>query len=604
MCAPVFKKHTNRIMKNKTHYGLFAIAHELYPFLWNNAWNIRTRILSAIMLVFVTIGLEVSVPLIFKYIVLNFTDPEVGIKTLLWVLGSYGAIWTLSQVSSELRIAIMYRAFERSVRTLSLKLVERLIKLSLRYHLERKTGAVISSVERAQNAFPTLFAGPLFVVVPTALGIVFSTLVLWHLYGALYASGLMLTAVCYIAFSLISTKWTYRAQILCGKTRSKVSSKLADCLLNYETIHHFDNQHYELTQSDVLLQERENAFTQFLFKNEMVILFQAVIVGMGLTALTLLSGHAVLHHHLNVSDFVLINGYLLQFSVPLSYFGDTFRDMRKATNDLQACVEILKKYPEVNNVVGAQKLVVERGEVVFDRVSFGYDPRRLILNEVSFTIPAGHTVAMVGSTGAGKSTIPKLLLRFYELNSGRILLDGQDIAGVTQESLRAALAIVPQDTVLFDNTLYYNVAYGRPSATREEVEHVVKLAHLDQTVKRLSDGLDTRVGERGLKLSGGEKQRVAIARALLKNPYVYIFDEATSALDTRTERVIQKNLQEISEGATTLIIAHRLSTVVHAHQILVMDRGEIVERGTHAELLNQGGRYAKLWQEQNSARAV
>jgi ABC-type transport system involved in Fe-S cluster assembly fused permease/ATPase subunit len=582
----------------KNYYGWFYIARVIFPFIWNNEWSIRARLIWAMALVFVTIALEVSVPLILKYVIQNFSTPELTVNSLIWVLGAYGFIWTLGQVCSELRYVVMFRSFERSVRRLSLKLVERLIKLSLRYHLERKTGAVISAIERAQNGLPTLFWGPLFILIPTVLGIGIAAVILWRLYGYVYGLGLVITVLAYIGFSLLSVKWTISAQIWCGKARSKSNAKLADCLLNYETIHHFNNQDYELKQNNILLEERENAFTQFLVRNEVVVLIQAIIIGSGLTVLTLLSGHAVLAHQLNISDFVLINGYLLQFAIPLSYFGDTLRDMRKATNDMQSVIEILNKKPDTPDDSKFAKLQMSEGTVVFDKVSFSYDVRRPILREVSFTIPAGHRVAIVGPTGAGKSTISKLLFRFYEVTGGQILIDGQSIANLNLESLRAALAIVPQDTALFDNTLYYNIAYGRPDATREEVEKVVKMAHLNHLINRLPDGLETKVGERGLKISGGEKQRVAIARALLKNPYIYVFDEATSALDTRTERVIQKNLEEISQGATTLIIAHRLSTVIQANQILVLDQGCIVERGTHTELLALNGLYAKLWEEQ------
>jgi len=586
---------------DKTYYSWYYIARLLFPFIWNNPWNIRARLLWSMGLLLITIALEISVPLIFKYLIENFSDPTLTMKTLFWVLAAYGLMWTSGHVFSEVRIAIMFRAFERATRRLSLKLVDQLIKLSLRYHLERKTGAVISAVERAQSALPSLFWGPLFVLVPTGLAVMVATLILWKLFGPLYGSGLLITVVIYVAFSVFSVKWTLSSQLWCSSARAKSHAKLADCLLNYETIHQFNNQQYELQQNDKLLEERENAFTQFLFRNEIVVLFQAVIIGLGLTVLTVLSGLAVSNHQLNISDFVLINGYLLQFAIPLSYFGDTLRDMRKATNDMQAVIEILNKKSEIKDHVDATKLKVNQGDVVFDHVSFSYDPRRPILNDVSFTVPAGHRVAIVGPTGAGKSTISKLLFRFYELSGGRILIDGQDIARVTQESLRTIVGVVPQETVLFDNSLYYNIAYGRPDATPEEVTRVIKSAHLDQLLTRLPEGLETKVGERGLKLSGGEKQRVAIARALLKNPYVYVFDEATSALDTRTERVIQKNLEEISEGATTLIIAHRLSTVVYANQILVLDQGIIVERGTHAELLALNGLYAKLWEEQRAS---
>lgn len=410
---------------------------------------------------------------------------------------------------------------------------------------------------------------------------------------------LLIILVCYTVFSIIGTSWSAQVQRINNEKHFNAQSRIVDSLLNFETVKYFSNQAYEKQETDKLLQEVEDASTKKHVVTESVHLGQGIVIGIGLIVLTWLSGNSVIQGTMNVGDFVLINGYLLQFVQPLSWFGYILRKMRKGLTDLENIFNMLHLQPEVSNAPSAIDLKITKAEVTFDHVSFGYDPSRTILRDVSFHVPAGKHLGIVGPSGAGKSTIARLLFRFYDVNKGAILINNHDIRTVSQKSLQKVIGIVPQDTVLFNNTLYYNIAYGRPGATSEEINEAAHLAHLDGFIKLLPDGLQTIVGERGLKLSGGEKQRVAIARVLLKKPLIYLFDEATSALDSKTEREIQKNLEEISAGSTTIIIAHRLSTVIHADNIIVLDHGSIVEHGTHQQLLAHNGVYARLWKKQS-----
>lgn len=393
-------------------------------------------------------------------------------------------------------------------------------------------------------------------------------------------------------------EWSTAAQRIANEKNLQAGARVVDSLLNFETVKYFCNQKFEYEQTDRILKERENAATNYHITTELIHLGQGLVLGVGLITLTWMTGNNVIKGNMNVSDFILVNGYLLQFVTPLSWFGYILRKIRKGLTDMEAVFNILQLKPEITDAPHALDLVIENATISFDHVSFGYDSRRPILKDVSFVVPAGQTVAIVGSTGSGKSTIARLLFRFYDVSEGSILINGHDIRSITQESLQKIMGIVPQDTVLFNNTLYYNIAYGNPNCPPEDVEKAVQLAHLDSFIKRLPDGLNSMVGERGLKLSGGEKQRVAIARVLLHNPKIYIFDEATSALDTHTEQEIQKNLEEISSDSTTLIIAHRLSTVTYADTIIVLEHGSIAEQGSHKELLKKNGLYAKLWEKQ------
>lgn len=572
----------------------------LLPYLWVKDWKLRARIFLSLFFLGVTIVLNLGIPVLFKEVISRLAQPEQSsIHTALMLLLSYGILWTISQITLNLRDLVLFRTMERGIKNLSLTIFDHLHALSLRFHVGKKTGAITSAIEKAQHAFPTIFWFLFIYIIPTMIEVLLAVAILWYFYTFTYGIVLLIILILYMLFSIAGMAWTLRAQQQSNETDVKANARIVDSLLNFATVKYFGNQEYEHEQIDEVLHAKEKAAIEKHVSSGLVHLGQGIIIGLGLIALTWLAGKAVLQGRMDVGDFILIHGYLLQFVTPLSHFGFLFRDLRQSLTDMENVIHLMQEQPEVKDSPDAKPLEISTtAEIVFDNVKFSYEPRRAILQGVSFVVPAGKTVAIVGATGSGKSTIARLLFRFYDVTDGRILINGQDIRSVTQESLQKAIGIVPQDTVLFNNTLYYNIAYGYPEASRAEVEHAAKLAHLDNLIKDLPDGLETSVGERGLKLSGGEKQRVAIARVLLKQPYIYIFDEATSALDTQTEREIQQNLEEISEGSTTLIIAHRLSTVIHADSIVVLDKGKLVEQGTHQELLEKNGMYAKLWRRQ------
>jgi len=579
----------------------------LLPFLWIKERKIQISIGLSLCLSALMIALNVSIPLIFKNIINILSAPSKSpISVISLVLILYGSLWTINQVISQLRSIMMFKALERGTRILSLRIFDQLHALCLRFHLERRTGAITSAIERAQVGFATIFWGLLLFIFPTLIEMVLVISLLTYLYGFFYSGVLLFIIVCYLLFSVLAINYSTKKQTIYNEKRSQASARIVDSLLNFETVKYFNNERHDHEQCNNILQEQENAGTAKNFADAIVQLGQGVVIGIGLIYLTLTSGNAVVSGQMNIGDFVLINGYLLQFAMPLHYFGYILRQVRNGLNDMNEVMDLITSKPEIQDAHDAIDLKKDKPTITFDNVVFGYDKQRQILNGVSFAIPHGKTVAIVGPTGAGKSTVARLLFRFYDVTQGSILINGYDLRKITQQSLHAAIGVVPQDTVLFNNTLYYNVAYGSPGASREEVERVIKLAHLDKFIKQLPDGYNTTVGERGLKLSGGEKQRVAIARVLLKNPAIYIFDESTSSLDTHTEQEIQRNIEEISVGATTLIIAHRLSTVIHADEILVLDHGVIVERGTHQSLLILNGLYANLWKKQvfNSKKTV
>lgn len=574
------------------------IISQLYPYLWPKDWGIRSRFLIAGILLLTTIGLNVGVPLVLKEVITAISTPNTSLFLAEILLISYGLVWTLNKAIEQLRLLAMNRVIERGVRLLTLSIFDKITKLSLRYHADRKTGAIISAVDRAQFAFPGLTWGLFFLIIPTLLEIIIATIILIYLYGIQYGAILAAILIIYILFSIYATTWSVAAQRIANEKSSQATAKIVDSLLNYETIRYFVNQEYEHKRCNQFLIEREDASTKQHARGELVLLGQGIIMGIGLLILTWLSGTQVVAGVLHVSDFVLINVYLMQFMVPLGNFGYVFRDMNEGITNLEGVIEILNEKPEIQDVPTAKNLIIKNGSIFFDKVSFSYDKRRPILNEISFEIPTRKTTAIVGATGSGKSTIANLLFRYYDVSHGRILIDGQDIRELKQLSLQSAIGIVPQNTALFNDTLGYNIAYGHPNASNIEIERAIKNSHLDSFIAMLPEGLDTLVGEQGLKLSGGERQRVAIARVLLKNPTIFIFDEATSSLDTKTEHLIQENIEDVSRNSTTLIIAHRLSTVTHADQILVLDHGKLVEQGTHNELIRQAGAYAQLWEKQ------
>lgn len=579
------------------------VLKKIYPYIWSNDIGIRFRLICAIFLLFLAIALNIGVPLVLREVINAISTPNSVVFIAELLLISYGALWTLAKVIEQLRLLAMNRVVERGIRLLTLNIFDNLTKLSLRYHSDRKTGAIISAVDRAQYAFPGLVWGLLFFIIPTLLEIVFAAIALIYLYGIIYGLVLAAILITFVSFTLYATTWSVNALRVANEKSSHATTKIVDSILNYETIRYFDNQKYEYDRCNQFLSEREDATTRQHARVELVMLGQGIIMGAGLIILTWLSGTKVMSGVFHIGDFILINAYLLQFMIPLGNFGHVFRDVNEGITNLEEVMDMLNEKPEVKDIPNAKPLALNKGNILFDKVTFGYDVRRPILKEITFEIPAKKTTAIVGATGSGKSTIANLLFRYYDVLNGSIMIDDQEIKEVSQLSLQSVIGIVSQNTALFNDTLRYNIAYGRPHASDIEIEKAIKNSHLDLFISSLPDGLNTLVGEHGLKLSGGEKQRVAIARVLLKNPAIFVFDEATSSLDTKTEHVIQNNIEDISRNATTLIIAHRLSTVIHADQILVLDHGKLIEQGTHSELLKQAGAYAQLWAKQIHEKA-
>lgn len=528
---------------------------------------------------------NLGVPFIFKRIIESFSLPRDNFFSLIRILlVAYGLSWIIGQVLGQIRTSLMFYLYERCVKNLSFKIFEKLQSLSSRFHAEKKIGSITNTVERVRIGFETVFLGALLFLIPTVIEMICAISLLTYLYGFSYGGILLATIVLYI---VISTFTLPRLEILhrsYNEMRKQASATLVDNLLNYETTKYFGNEPFDQQLCQQALLQQEKAGSQWHAYELVVQGVQVLIVGSGLLCLTVISGNAVLNKTLTVGDFILINGYLMQFAAPLHQFGYILRQIRTGLTNMGDAIDLMQQEPEVCDAPCALELVPEKIEITFDHVSFGYNKSREILHDVSFTIPAGKTVAIIGQTGSGKSTLARLLFRFYDVQSGRILVNGHDIRLIKQQSLRSLIGIVPQDTILFNKSLYFNIAYGRPTATLQEVEQVIKLANLHEFVNKLPDGHNTFVGERGLKLSGGERQRVAIARMLLKNPLLTIFDEATSSLDVRTEQEIQKNIAEISSGRTTIIIAHRLSTIEHADHVIVLDNGRIVEQGAYPSL--------------------
>ena len=582
------------------HRGDWQAIRSLLPYLLEFKW----RVAIALSLLVLSKLANVSVPLVLKEIIDALDKPQAALVVPVFLIVGYGVLRLLSTLFGELRDAVFAKATQRAVRRVALQVFGHLHSLSLRFHLDRQTGGVSRDIERGTRGIGFLLNFMLFNILPTLLEIGLVAAILFSKYDIWFAAITFVTLLIYIAFTLFVTEWRMVVRRSMNDFDSKANSHAIDSLLNYETVKYFGNEQYEARRYDENMQRWEVAAVRNTTSLAYLNAGQSFIVAIGVTALMLLAADEVVKGTMTLGDLVLVNVFMIQLYMPLHFLGFVYREIRHALADMEKMFGLLHEHREIADAPDAQALSVGRAEVRFEGVSFGYAPDRQILFDVSFAIPEGHTVAVVGASGTGKSTLSRLLFRFYDVQQGRILINGQDIRKVTQSSLRAAIGIVPQDTVLFNDTIYYNIAYGRPDATHQEIIAAAQAAHIHEFVESLPQGYDTPVGERGLKLSGGEKQRVAIARAILKNPAILIFDEATSALDSKSEKAIQAELHAIAQNRTTLVIAHRLSTVVDADQILVMDKGRIVERGSHRELLAQNMLYAQMWNLQKQEEKI
>lgn len=581
----------------------------LLPYLWApGRADLKVRVIGALLLLVLAKLLGVYVPFLFKDAVDALTGGGQGVDAGTLALAvptglilGYGTARVLSQLFGELRDAVFVKVGQHALRQIALSTFRHLHALSLKFHLERRTGGLSRIIERGTKGIDFLLRFMLFNILPTLLEIVLISSIFWLKFGFLYA---LITFVClasYIYFTIAVTDWRLKFRREMNEQDTKANTKAIDSLLNFETVKYFTNEEHEARRFDKALAAYESASVRSQLSLTLLNVGQGFIISLGLVIVLFMAGQGVVDGRFTIGEFVLVNSLLIQIYMPLNFLGFVYREIKQSLVDMEKMFEIISTQSEVSDEDGAGTLNVKGGSIRFDDVHFRYHPERPILKGISFEVPSGTTTAIVGASGAGKSTISRILFRFYDITSGRITIDGQDIAAVSQKSLRQNIGVVPQDTVLFNDTIRYNIRYGRPDASDAEVEEAARLAHIHDFIESLPEGYDTEVGERGLKLSGGEKQRVAIARTILKNPPVLLLDEATSALDGHTERDIQSSLDRIATGRTTLVIAHRLSTIVNADEILVLDAGEIVERGNHEALLRAGGRYAAMWRRQLEA---
>ncbi|HDL6515351.1 TPA: ABCB family ABC transporter ATP-binding protein/permease [Yersinia enterocolitica] len=572
----------------------------LLPYLWpKNNPKLRYYLIAAVIFMVVSKVSTILVPLAYRAMIDTLSSENAKMMAIpITLIIAYGVARISASLFEELRNVMFVHVSQNATRLLGLRVFKQLHDLSLRFHLDRQTGGLSLSIERGTQAVATVLSRILFSIFPILFEITLVSLIMWHLLDGWFAVAILVTVACYILFTVMAVSWRTRFRRELNQANADANTKSIDSLINYETVKYFGNEQFEAERFNHSRQLYEYAAIKNQFSFTALSLGQTAIISVGLVVMMSMAAQGITQGRMTIGDFVLVNAYLLQLYQPLNFFGFIYSEIRQALIDMENMLDLLMVKREITDRPNAPTLQLTKGEVRFDSVSFGYDPRRPILNKVSFTIPAGKTVAVVGASGAGKSTLSRLLFRFYDVTDGAIYIDDQDVRNVTQASLREAIGIVPQDTVLFNDTLRYNIAYGRTSSSFAEIERAAKLAHIHDFIISLPDGYETRVGERGLKLSGGEKQRVAIARTILKNPAILVFDEATSALDTHTEREIQAHLREVSRDHTTLVIAHRLSTIIDADEIIVMEAGAIVERGRHEELLLQNGRYSAMWQNQ------
>jgi ATP-binding cassette subfamily B protein len=586
--------------------GDWSTVKTLLPYLWAYKWRVSLALSFLVAAKLANVG----VPLVLKQLIDAMTitpsHPAAMMILPLGILVAYGVLRLSSTLFTELREFVFSKVTQRAVRTIALQVFRHLHALSLRFHLNRQTGGVTRDIERGTRAVSSLVSYALFSIFPTLLEISFVLIYLITHYDIWFSVITGVALLTYIVFTITVTEWRTHFRRTMNELDSKAHTKAIDSLLNYETVKYFGNEEYEAQRYDQGLKSFETAAVKSQSSLFLLNTGQSLIIATAVTLILWRATQGVIDGKMSLGDLVLVNAFMIQLYVPLNFLGVLYREIKQSLADMERLFSLLDQNREIADATDAQALRInhkEGGEIRFEHVDFSYETKRQILFDVDFSIPAGTTTAVVGHSGSGKSTLSRLLFRFYDIQSGKISIEGQDLRQVTQASVRAAIGIVPQDTVLFNDTIEYNIAYGNPDAGKDEIIAVAKAAYIHEFITSLPDGYNTMVGERGLKLSGGEKQRVAIARTLLKNPSILIFDEATSALDSRSEQMIQAQLKEIARGRTSLVIAHRLSTIVDAHQILVMDQGRIVERGTHQALLEQQGAYAKMWERQQTSQA-
>jgi ATP-binding cassette subfamily B protein len=596
------------LQKSEHKYGSqWATLKALLPYIWPpDRPDLRLRVAIALLLLVAAKGATVAVPFFYKAAVDALTTGADATAMLLvagplGLIVAYGLGRVMMVLFAQARDALFSKVVQHAVRAMAVKTFRHMHRLSLRFHLERKTGGLSRIIERGTRGIEVIVRYTMLNSAPTVLELALIGGVLFYHFSFWYLLVMLVTVAAYVSYTFVASEWRIGIRRVMNESDTDANTKAVDSLLNYETVKYFGNEGWEANRFDGSMQRYERAAVRSHMSLAVLNSGQTVFFTIGLTVCMLMAARDVAAGGLTIGDFVMVNALLIQLFIPLNFMGMVYREIKQGLVDIENMFDLLGKEPEIADVPGARPLAVRAGEIRFSNVDFFYDANRQILHRLSFTVPPGKTVAIVGPSGAGKSTISRILFRFYDVAGGQVLIDGQDIRMATQDSLRRAIGMVPQDTVLFNDTIAYNIRYGRPDASDKQVYEAARMAQIDEFIRTLPSGYDTEVGERGLKLSGGEKQRVAIARTILKGPPILMLDEATSALDSATEQEIQAALRRVSENRTTLVIAHRLSTIIDADEILVLKAGRIVERGRHAGLLERGGLYADMWNRQREA---